>query len=271
MLRADNGHGVRGAGGLDGWQWLFVLEGLPAVLLGFVVLGYLTDGPEGARWLAEDERAWLVRALRDEREGARAAGGVALRDGLLDAGVWRLAAVLFLLVIAGYGFNFWMPQIVKGLGPASDLRVGLLAAVPYLVAAMGMVAVARHSDRTGERRWHVALAAFTAALGFTVAAQARQPAVVFAALCVAALGAFSATPPFWSLPTGFLRGTAAAAGIAFINSVGNLGGFTGSYLVGYLKDLTGGFAGGLLALAAAPLLSGLLVLTFRRQTPAVGE
>jgi MFS transporter, ACS family, tartrate transporter len=249
--------------GLDGWQWLFLIEGLPAVVLGFVVLRYLTDRPEDAFWLAPDERAWLSQTMARER-AHDASPHTTLRGGLLDRAVWRLSATFFLLVVSGYGFSFWLPQIVKGLSGASDQGVGRLTALPYIVAAIGMVTVAAHSDRTGERRWHVALAAFTASAGFLLAALATHPLGTFLGLCVVALGAYSATPPFWSLPTGFLRGTAAAAGIAFINSVGNLGGFVGPYLMGWMKELTGGFQGGLMVLAVAPLLAGLSAITLRK-------
>jgi MFS transporter, ACS family, tartrate transporter len=255
---------LSGAGGLAGWQWLFLLEGLPAVLLAPVVLYCLTDRPEEARWLADDERRWLVEAMEVERALGAAAHGATLRAGLLDRGVWMLASVYFLLVVSAYGFNFWMPQIVKALSGASDLGVGALTALPYAMAATGMVLMAAHSDRTGERRRHVAAAAWLAALGFAASvALGAHPVLSFLALCFAAVGTFSATPPFWSLPTAFLRGTGAAAGIAFINSVGNLGGFAGPYLVGAVKDLTGSFAGGLLILAAAPVLAGVLVLRLR--------
>jgi len=196
--------------------------------------------------------------------GADAAPHASLRHGLLDPGVWKLALTFFLIVVSAYGFSFWLPQIVKGLSGASDLKVGVLIALPYVVAAVGMVTVATHSDRTGERRFHVALSALTATAGFVLAALARDPVVAFGGLCVAAVGAYSSTPPFWSLPTAFLRGTAAAAGIAFINSVGNLGGFVGPYLMGWMKDFTGNFTGGLLMLAVAPLLAALCVVLFNR-------
>jgi MFS transporter, ACS family, tartrate transporter len=254
---------LRGFGGLDGWQWLFLLEGIPAILLGFVVLRYLTERPEDAHWLPEQERDWLVATMRAEQE--HGVGGakkhVTLSAGLLNPEVWRLTAIYFFLVVCAYGFNFWVPQIVKGLSGASDFQVGALTAIPYLVAAIGMVVVAGSSDRRNERRWHVAGSAVVASLGFAASMLLGSPVLAFGALCVAALGTFSATPPFWSLPTAFLKGTAAAAGIALINSVGNLGGFAGPYLVGLLKAATGDFKSGLLLLAAAPIMAALLVLT----------
>jgi ACS family tartrate transporter-like MFS transporter len=176
---------------------------------------------------------------------------------------WRLAGVLFLIVTSGYGFSFFLPQIVKSFSASSDMAVGLLTAVPFLMAAIGMVTVASHSDRTGERRWHVAGSAWLAAAGLATSALAGSSVVSFVALVFAAVGLYSATPPFWPLPTAFLRGTGAAGGIALINAVGNLGGFVGPYVMGWMKDLSGGYAAGIGVLAACATASGALVLTVR--------
>lgn len=254
-----------GAGGLGGWQWLFLVEGIPAVVLGLVALVYLTDRPEVARWLPEDEKAWLVETLRRERDSSPRADAHTLRIGLLDRSVWGFAAVLFLVVTSGYGFSFFLPQIVKGFSGASDLAVGLWSALPFLAAAVAMVTVATHSDRTGERRWHVACSAWTAAIGLGWASIAASPLIAFLALVVAAMGLYSTTPPFWSMPTGFLRGAGAASGIALINSVGNLGGFTGPYLMGWLRDAVGDFHAGLRVLATAAVIGGVLVLRIGAQ------
>jgi len=254
---------LRGVGGLDGWQWLFLVEGIPAVVLGLAALAYLTDTPEQARWLPDGERAALVEALRCERDRVSIEAGGTLRAGLLNAAVWKLAGVLFLIVTSGYGFSFFLPQIVKSLSGSSDLGVGLLSALPFVAAAIGMVTVAAHSDRTGERRWHVAASAWTAAAGLTASALAGAPAVSFAALCIAAVGMYSATPPFWPLPTAFLRGTGAASGIALINAVGNLGGFAGPSIMGWMRDLSGSYAAGIGVLATAAAMSGILVVSVR--------
>jgi ACS family tartrate transporter-like MFS transporter len=257
---------LRGVAGLDGWQWLFLVEGLPAVILGAIALKYLDDGPERARWLPEDEKAWLVDALRHERGQATRPLASTLRVGLLDPAVWRLALVLFLIVTSGYGFSFFLPQIVKRLSGASDLAVGLWTAVPFLVAAIGMITVAAHSDRTGERRWHVAGCAAVAAAGLAGSAATGVPLLSLGALAIAAIGLYSATPPFWSLPTAFLRGDGAAAGIGLINSVGNLGGFVGPYLMGWMQGMSGDFRIGLRILAASAILSGAVVLTVQVST-----
>jgi ACS family tartrate transporter-like MFS transporter len=260
---------LRGTAGLDGWQWLFLVEGLPAVVLGVVALAFLTDRPEAALWLPADEKRALIAALARDRERDPHTHAATLRAGLLNPAVWRLAAVLFLIVTSGYGFSFFLPQIVKGLSGSSDVAVGLWSAIPFLMAAAGMMIVASHSDRTGERRWHVAGSAWLAACGLATSALASAPAVSFAALSVAAVGLYSATPPFWPLPTAFLRGTGAAGGIALINSVGNLGGFVGPYVMGWMRDLSGGYVAGIGVLAACATASGALVLTVRREPAAI--
>ena len=249
-----------GATGLDGWQWLFLVEGVPAVVLGVVALFYLDDGPARARWLPDDERQWLVDAIRAERSSPEGTPAQTIRAGLLTPGVWRFAFVLFLIVTSGYGFSFFLPQIVKRLSGASDLAVGLWTAVPFTVAAIGMITVAAHSDRTGERRRHVAACAALAATGLAASSFSGSAIVSLALLAAAAVGLYSATPPFWSLPTAFLRGDGAAAGIGLINSVGNLGGFVGPYVMGWMQGLSGDFRVGLRVLAASALFSGALVL-----------
>ena len=261
---------LRGVAHLDGWQWLFLVEGTPAVVLGIVAFFYLTDRPEQADWLPEDEKAWLVDALAQERRAASRPSAPTVRAGLTDPLVWRLALCLFLIVTSGYGFSFFLPQIVKALSGGSDLAVGVLTALPFSVAAIGMATVAGHSDRTGERRIHVAACGATAAAGLAAAAHAGSPALALLLLAIAAVGLYAYTPPFWSLPTAFLRGDGAATGIGLINAVGNLGGFIGPYLMGGLRDWSGDFATGLTALAGSALLSGLLVSTVRgAQRPAV--
>src|SRR4029453_18733931 len=254
-----------GAAGLDGWQWLFLVEGVPAVVLGVVALFYLDDGPECARWLPDDERQWLGEAIRAERSSPEGAPAKTIRAGLLNPGVWRFALVLFLIVTSGYGFSFFLPQIVKRLSGASDLAVGLWTAVPFTVAAIGMITVAAHSDRTGERRRHVAACAALAATGLAASSFSGSAIVSLALLAAAAVGLYSATPPFWSLPTAFLRGDGAAAGIGLINSIGNLGGVVWPDLMGWMQGLSGDFRVGLRVLAASALCSGALVLLGTRR------
>ena len=249
-----------GRAGLEGWQWLFLVEGLPAVLLGIAVLRYLTDRPEDAAWLPPDERAWLVARMRAEHAARDQIHGVGVAEMFKSATVWRLSFLWFCLVIGLYGISFWTPQIVRGFSGLSDFWVGVVSAVPYLVAAAGMVRVAAHSDRTQERRWHVALPALAAVVGFLLSAWVTSPVPALAALSLAALGLWGCLGPFWAMPTAFLGGTAAAAGIALINSVGNIGGFVGPFALGWAKDATGSFSGGLVLLAGGAGVAAVLAL-----------
>lgn len=249
-----------GVAGLHGWQWLFVVEGVPAVLLAPVVWRRLDERPEDAHWLSPAERTWLIETLAAE---ARPTPGAThhLRGALTSPRLWLLACVYFCLVLAFYGVSFWLPQIVQSLGTYPSWMVALIASVPYVVAAVGMVVVGAHSDRTGERRWHVAGPALVGALGFLAAAAAPRAVVpALAALSVAALGIWGALGPFWALPTAFLRGSAAAGGVALVNAVGNIGGFVGPTVVGYARDATGSFAAGLWVLAAGLVVGAGLTL-----------
>jgi ACS family tartrate transporter-like MFS transporter len=259
---------LHGSGGLAGWQWLFLVEGIPAVVLGLVVLAALPDRPAEAGWLTLEEQSHLATLVEDEaRERARL-HGESLSAALANPRVWLLALLYFVLVVGLYGVSLWLPEIVKGLAGWSNLVVGLVTILPYLVAAVAMVVIGADSDRRGERRWHVALPAFTGALGLVLASQAQAPTLALAALSLAALGIFGAFGPFWAMPTAFLGGSAAAGGIALINSIGNLGGFVGPSLIGLVHESTQSFAGGLLALAASLLVAGLLALCVSRASLA---
>ena len=250
-----------GTMGLAGWQWLFIVEGIPAILLGFFVLYYLTEGPAEAHWLTADERKWLIARMEADR--AASVGGhdsSSLKAALLSPRVWYFGFLYFTIVVGFYGITFWLPQILKNLSGSSDITVGLISAVPYVLAAIVMVVVATSSDRAGERRWHVAIPSFVSAVGLILSAATRDPVLSLAALSLAAAGIWGALGPFWSLPTAFLTGSAAAGGIALINSLGNLGGFLSPMLIGEIRARTNSFALALFVLAAAPLLTGLLVL-----------
>jgi len=255
---------IRGLTGLDGWQWLFLVEGLPAVLLGIIALGFLTDAPESADWLPDDEKSWLLEAIRRDPADAALSHSASLAAGLLSPAVAVLASSYFLIVTSGYGFSFFLPQIVKAFSGGSDLLVGAWTAVPFLVAAVGITVVATHSDRTGERRMHVACCAGLAAAGLAVASVLTAPAARFVALSCAAIGLYAYVAPFWSLTTGFLRGDGAVVGIAFINALGNLGGFLGPFVMGWMKDLSGDYLVGLRLLAGAALISAVLVFAGTR-------
>lgn len=254
-----------GFAGLAGWQIMFLAEGIPAVLLGIVVLRFLPDGPDEAGWLEPEERSWLRGALERENRIKSEHGEYTTRQALTNGKVWLLSAIYFGVVTSVYGASLWLPLIIEDLSGFGTFAVGLLGAIPYLAGAIGMVLFARHSDATGERRWHVAVAAFIATVGLVLTGATASPVVEMAALTLAALGIYSMLATFWSLPTAFLSGTAAAAGIALINSVGNLGGFVGPYVVGFLSDSTGSFYAGLLLLASLILVAGLLALAVRHE------
>jgi ACS family tartrate transporter-like MFS transporter len=242
---------------------LLGLHGLggPAVLLGIVALKFLTDRPKDAHWLTPEERIALERRLEAEAEDTRASGYAGIGQALTNPRVIELGLLYFCLVIGLYGIGFWMPQVLKTFG-LSNLAIGFLTAVPYLIAAIGMVIAGRHSDATGERIWHVALPLFLSGAAFAWSAHAGPLPLVMLALSLATLGIYAAIVTFWSLPTSILTGTGAAAGLALINSIGNCGGFAGPVIVGQLKGATGDFTAALLFLAGALAVAGALALHF---------
>lgn len=252
--------------GLANWQWLFILEGLPAVILGFLTLRVLTDRPEEAAWLADDERAWLIETLAAERAqsrphaGFRAAAWATLRDPRVLA-----LAIIYSGTSAGlYAVGLWSPLILRQFG-FSALRIGWINAVPSIVAAAGMIFWARHSDRTLERSWHVAIACLLGGAGFLWAGSAQTAIAVVLALTVVNFGSNAAKGPVWALPSVFLSGAGAAAGIAWINSLGNIGGFIGPWLIGLIKQRWGSYADGLYAVGAMMALSAVLMIALRRK------
>jgi ACS family tartrate transporter-like MFS transporter len=256
--------GMHGVWGLSGWQWLFLAEGLPAVILGVVVALCLPNSPEEASWLTPGERRSLGAALAIEREGRRIWNNHTLANALANGRVWLLALLYFTIVFGHYGIALWLPQIIKGFGGMSDLRVGMLSSIPFIAAAIIMVIVAKDSDSRDERRWHLAIPAFVGGIALALSAAARHPLIALAAITIAEAGVSSTAGPFWTLPPTFLDGAAAAGGIALINSTGNLAGFVGPTIVGLIKQLTHSFAGGLLLMAGAILAAGLIALALPR-------
>jgi MFS transporter, ACS family, tartrate transporter len=259
--------GLNGVGGLAGWQWLFFLEALPAVLMGLVVLFALPNRPQQASWLSASEKTWIQARLDEEASHTNSQHRHHLKDALTSGRVWLLCLLYFLLNVGGYGYEMWLPSIIKSFSGKSDAVVGFINAIPYLAAGVVMLLVGRHSDKTGERRGHLAASAITSAVGFASSAYFKNPYMAMAALTLAFIGIKSTLGPFWALGTAFLTGTAAAGGIALINSVGNLGGFFGPYIVGMIKDRTESNLIALLFLGAALLGMGLLALAIRPVTP----
>ena len=250
--------------GLRGWQWLFVLEGLPAVVLGLLALVVLSDRPETAPWLAPEERQWLADTLAAERASQPSHNATWIRDSLTNRRVWILCAVFFMHSVVNYGIFLWLPTLVREVTGARGLTLTIATGLPFVVALAAMVWVGRHSDRSGERRLHVAGCAITAAMGLVLAVASKNNLwLLTASFALSQIGLRSFAGVFWAIPPQIVTGTAAAAGIALINSIGNLGGFFGPTLVGALYDATGGYTGGLLALTAALIIEALLVLTLQ--------
>ncbi|APR35353.1 MFS transporter [Paraburkholderia sp. SOS3] len=247
-----------GLNGWHGWQWLFLLEGLPSIVVGIVVFVMLDDRIGKAQWLSAEERQLLERniAAEDATKEDPSIGTV-----LASPRVWLMSLIYFSFVIGLYGVSFWLPTIIKATGVTDPFAIGLLSAIPFAAAVVAMVLVSRSADRTRERRWHVAIPAFAGALGLVLSILwAQNTLLAMISLTLATMGILTTLPLFWSLPTAFLAGTGAAAGIAMINSIGNLAGFLGPYAVGWLKEATASNATGMYLLAAFMLLGGLLAV-----------
>ena len=250
--------------GLSGWQTMFLVEGLPAILLGFVVLFVLCDSPAKAGWLSEREREVLQSAVeRDDRLSTH----TSLRDGLASPQVWLFSLLYAALMMGVYGFGYWAPQIVKSLGNLSNQQVGLVVVIPYACATLAMALWGRHSDRTRERKWHFALPAVLGTIGFLCGSYADNIYVAMAGFTLGAIGIYASLPLFWSVTTAFLGGAAAAGGIALINSIGNLSGALGPFVMGLLKDMTKGYTAGLLVIAASLALAAVLGYVVGKRAP----
>jgi ACS family tartrate transporter-like MFS transporter len=260
--------------GLAGWQWMFLLEGVPAILMSGVVLYYLSDRPEDAPWLGDSERNWLIATLEAEQHSAPSAGVKAI-DIVRIGSVWLLALVYFGMNTTIYGISFWLPKLIRSQSGFSNLKIGFLSAVPYIAAAVVMVLVGLHSDHTGERRMHVTVCAVVGAVSLIVAAYTSTFVIMLAAISVAVLAANSMYGPFWAMPTSMLPSAMAATGIAFINSLGNLGGFAGPYAIGLLKTSSGAYKEGLLAVSAILIVTAGVAFVLRtpdrkpKEVPAI--
>jgi len=243
--------------GLKGWQWVFILESIPAVVLAFVVLRQMTDRPEQARWLDADERTWLEAELEAERKDVESRGTLNLWQALTDRRVMILSLIYLGMMTATYGITFFLPQIIKGFG-LSNLMTGFVSAVPYTIGAFGLLAWGFSSDRRKERHGHLMVAMIVAAVGLAGAGIFGVSWWALAAMALTTVGLYGSRPAFWPMPSIFLTGTAAAAGIALINSIGALGGYIGPFVVGWIKDSTNSFENGLYFLAACALASAAI-------------
>jgi len=252
---------MQGVAGLTGWQWLFLLEALPSLALGLAVIWYLDNNIESARWLSDDDKALLARNIARE-QATKSDEFSAFRVLFTDPRLIKMTLICFCTVMGQYGLTFWMPSIIQQSGVEGAFQIGLLTAVPFTVAATCMLLVSRHSDQTRERRWHLIVPFTVAAIGLVLAGLfSNNVWLSLAALSVAAGGSLTTSPLFWSLPTAVLSGTAAAAGIAVINSIANLAGFVSPYMIGLVKDATGRTDAGLYVLAGVLLFGALLTWT----------
>jgi MFS family permease len=264
-LLIEHGEGLFG---LSGWRSMFLMEGVPAVILGVVTWFFLTDRPGDAAWLEPGERQALTAALDADDEHKSSTYHVSMRESLTSGRIWALAFVYFGIVYGLYALGFFLPTIIKGFEEQfgtsySLLQRGLINAIPYAVGAVAMLWWARHGDRRGERVWHVALPAFVGGAAIPVALYLGSPAAAMAAVTVCAVGVMCALPTFWALPTAFLTGAAAASGIALVNSVGNTAGFAAPYVTGWLADLTGSQRTGLWLVGVAMVAAGATALALR--------
>lgn len=264
-----------GMAGFSGWKWILILEGVPPILLGLYALKALPEGPKDATWLDANEREQLLATLA-EGDAAQADKSYTTFAAALRAPiVWVFGLLYFLLGIGFFSVMIWLPQVVKQLSGLSTVQVSFVSAVPFVFASAAMMLYGRHSDRTGERQWHLVLAYVVGAVGLAASAWFANPVASFVAIAVAAVGLWSATGVFWPLPTGFLSGSGATGGLALINSIGILGGFVGPYLVGLVRNVTPDFSTALYAIAATQVLAALIATQVHRsaavratQTPA---
>ena len=253
---------MHGLGGLAGWQWLFVIEAVPAIILSGVVFFYLTDRPADATWLAADERNWLSERLALEQKQREAVQEFTVAQALVNPKVIALSLVYFGAVATNYGLGFFLPQIVKAFGLTTFMTT-VVSAAPYAVGTIAMIWWGLRSDHVGERRWHTGIPLLIAAAGIAASTVLDDPTLKMIAFCVAGFGIFACLTVFWTLPTAFLSGAAAAAGIAVINSIGNLAGFAGPFAMGWIKDHTGSYTGGLLLLAGLGVIAMGIVISLR--------
>ncbi len=251
-----------GIGGLSGWQWVFIIEAMPAVIFAFFCFFFLTDTPAQAKWLEEPERKWLIARLARDVEHVESHGRGEIMAAFAHPRVWLLSLINVALIACSYGCVFFMPLIVSEFG-FSKLQTGLITALPFLAGAISMIVWGRKSDRAGERKLHLILPLLVAVVGFAIAAQSNTVTLKMIGLGLAACGTFASLPPFWSLPPMFLKGTGAAAGIAMINTIGSLAGFGAPYLMGYVKQHTGSYGLGLMIIGASALIASVLALRIR--------
>ena len=249
---------------LAGWQWMFLMEGVPAILLGAAVFWTLADSPQEAQWLKNDERAWLREKLDSEKQADLGITKGSIWAAVFSLRIWMLSLVYFGVPATMYGVTLWLPSVIRSLSGLSYFTTGVVAAIPFLVTTVLMVLIGMHSDRTGERRWHIAIPAFVSAAALVAAGFASSPVLVIVGMGLGLACAEGMVGPFWAMATSRMAGLSAAAGIAVINSLGNLGGYFGPDIIGLFRTANGGFRGGLLAIGGTVALSGAIDLIVGR-------
>jgi MFS transporter, ACS family, tartrate transporter len=253
--------------GLSGWQWIFLVEGIPSIVLGIVVIFHLPDGPRDAKWLTEAEKTTIISLLEREKKRDESHSLCSFKQALMDRNVWKLALVSMGMLIGMLSIMMWLPQFIKQSFQVDDTLVGFLSAIPYLITAVGMVIMGRHSDLTGERTWHMVIPFCIASLGMVSCIFfLNSPVLSIIIFAIISVALWGTEGPFWALATSFLSGSAAACGIALINSFGNLGGFIGPYLIGFLKDRTGDFRLCFLAISIILLVTAAVTISIKPQT-----
>ncbi len=258
--------GLHGAG-LAGWQWMFLIEGLPAILFGAAVFWTLSDNPDEARWLQGEEKTWLLATLEEEHRSEAAVGRSEFWRVLISGRIWLLSMVYFGVSTTMYGVTLWLPSVIHSFSGLTYFWTSAVAVLPFLLTVVVMVLVGVRSDRAGERRWHTAISAFIAAAGMALGAYGTSTVVVVTGIGLGMAFAEAMVGPFWAMATSRMGGLSAAAGIAVINSLANLGGFFGPYIIGLVRTANGGFKGGLLAIAATVAVSGIVALIVGRERP----
>lgn len=256
--------------GMAGWRWLFILEGIPAVIFGIITFLVLVDSPEQAKFMTKEEKAWLAAELKKDKDATLAKANISKWDALKDRRVWVFCIIYLCMVTALYGLGLWLPLIIKALGTTlTTSQVGFITSIPYIAGFIAMILVGRHSDKTKERRLHVGISMLVAAIAFALLPNTQNLILSLVLISIATAGIYSFIGTFWTLPNMLLTGAGAAVGIAWINSVGNLGGYLGPYSVGYIKDLTNSTNSAMYLLGAFALVCGILVVTLPKKSFAV--
>lgn len=255
---------------LQGWQILFIIESIPAVIFGIAILFLLADWPDQVSWLTMEEKTSLMTCYYDEVAAKKAMRHYSVWEALGDREVLKLCCIYFLWITGFWGFNYWMPTVLKEVSGWSNLLIGWLIVIPMTLSLLAMVAVGVSSSRSGEKRWHGAWPMFIGAMGLGIGTFLKEPLLNLVFVCLAAIGVYSAFGVWWSYPTSFLSGAAAAGAVGLINSFGNVGGYVGPYLTGFVKNMTGSFQGAYVCLACSLFAAGLLMLTLKKKSPDKG-